>query len=121
VVLNGRQLGADGLEHRPVGPGHQQRVSLRHDPGGDRRRLLRGLAQPEHDFREALPCRAVVIHAGEAQILEGLRTEPARQLVDGGVEGQLATGHAAKNRADFGGCHRRQNRLRSLISLTLRP
>jgi hypothetical protein len=81
--------------------------------------LLRCLAQSQHHFREALPCGAMVIHAGKAQILEGLRTEPVCKLVDGGVEGQLATGHTAQNRADFGGCHRRKNRLRSLISLTL--
>jgi hypothetical protein len=112
-----RRFGPDSLEHRPIGPGHQQRVSLRHDPGGDGRRLLRCLAQPSTTSGSPAARRGGDPR-GQAQILEGLRIKPAANSSTA-ASVQLATGHTAQNRADFGGCHRRKNRLRSLISLTL--
>ncbi len=88
--------GADGREHGRVGAGHEQRVAARDDPLGDRGDLVSGLAKPEDDFREALARGAVVIDPREAQILERLLAEFSRQLIDGGVEREVATGDDAR-------------------------
>src|SRR5262245_29656567 len=62
------------FSHSRVGDGigtrYEQCVTRRDDAFGDRGDLLRALSRPENNFRKALSCPSLVIHAGEAEVLE---------------------------------------------------
>ncbi len=59
----------------------------------DRRDLFGRLAQPEHDFRKALPQLALMIHPRKAEILKRLDALSINELQDlfgGGLGGDMA-------------------------------
>ena len=72
VVARGGKRCTYAVKRFTGGPGDQQAVPRVDDPLGDGGDLGGGLSLPENHLRKALAGVAVVIHAGEAQILERL-------------------------------------------------
>jgi hypothetical protein len=61
---------SDGGMRGGVGPRHQEGMSGRHDPFGDRGDLLRRLARAENHLGKSLAGPAMVVDAGKPQVLE---------------------------------------------------
>jgi hypothetical protein len=76
----------------PVRPCHKKAVSARDDGGGYAGNLRRGFPLPEDDFGEALACGAVVIHACEAEVFNGVCELTGAALGFGRVEPAIANG-----------------------------
>ena len=67
--------------HRGLGPRGEHVVVRLREPSHDRHHLLRRLALAEDGLGHAVAERAVQIHAGEAQVLDGQRAEPGQRLI----------------------------------------
>ncbi len=67
--------------HRRLGAGGEHVVVRLRQPPHDGDHLLRRLALTEDGLGHALAQRAVQIHAGEAQVLDGQRAEPGQRLL----------------------------------------
>ncbi len=105
VVLGPRHPGAHGLPDLGAGPGHQERGVLGGDSGRDLGDLRRRLTKAQHDFREALAHRSMVIDPGKAQVFEGLLPELLQQpdFRLGGTD--RACSDALEQGPDFAWCH----------------
>ncbi len=73
----------NGLERAPIRAGDEQAVAGGDDALGDRGDLFRRLPRPKNDLRASLPQRAMVVDAGEAQILERRLAQKLKEPVLG--------------------------------------
>lgn len=82
----------NGRKRLFAGPGDQQRVAAGDDLGRDGGDLGRGLSEAEDDFREPLAKLALMIHAGETEILVRLcqlRIDELQKGLGGGIGSYL--------------------------------
>jgi hypothetical protein len=70
LKTGGRHNLPNGRESVLAGAGYEEGMASSSDFPGDSRDLLRGLAEPEHDFREPLAQLALVIDPRKPQVLE---------------------------------------------------
>ena len=87
-----------GLERAPIGARDEQAVARGDDALGDGGDLVRRLSRPKNDFRASLSERAVVIDAGEAQVLERGLAQKLKEAVLRGLRREGAGADVGEKR-----------------------
>jgi hypothetical protein len=96
---------ANGFEHAGLSPRDEQRLPSSHDSLGDLGNLRRRLADPQDDFRKALPPLTMRVEPGEPEILEGCRAKRAKNLVLRASRVDSALAHARDDALEVGLIH----------------
>jgi hypothetical protein len=78
VILGVGDYRLDGIPGRLVRARDQQRMSAPDDLRRDLRNLIGRLAEPQHDFRKALPDGSMVIDLGKSKVFKGLLAKRRR-------------------------------------------
>ena len=98
----------DGLIGVFVRSSHEQVVTCRYEALGDRCDLIRSLTCAENDLRDALPDCAVMINAGEPQILERRAPHYTEELFFCGDTSERAAFDVSQDRAKLVAIHIRR-------------
>ena len=91
----------NGGERLVVGSGDQQGVTSCYDSSRDLGDLGRCFSLSEHDLRETLSDRSMVVDSRETEIFERRLTHRVGQLGDGAVDRDITVTHPFKQRSDY--------------------